>query len=137
MPVPELGEPAYVRPPLLAGARVAIVTTAALHEPSAPPPRGGDPSFRVVGDAGDLRLAHESPNFDRSGWVSDPNVVFPVDRLRELAAAGAIGAVSDAHLSFAGNQQPETLSTIVLDSGPAAAGLLREHEVDVVVLTPV
>jgi D-proline reductase (dithiol) PrdB len=137
MPVPELGEPAFLQPPRVAEARVAIVTTAALHEPGAPPPRGGDPSFRVVGDAADLCLAHESPNFDRSGWLYDPNVVFPVDRLRELAAAGSIGAVSDAHLSFAGNQQPETLSTIVLDSGPAAAALLREHEVDVVVLTPV
>jgi hypothetical protein len=31
----------------------------------------------------------------------------------------------------------ETLSTIKLDSGPAAAALLREDGVDVVLLTPV
>jgi D-proline reductase (dithiol) PrdB len=137
MPAPDLGEPAFVRAPALADACVALVTTASLHEPDAAPPHGGDPSFRAITDAADLRLAHESPNFDRSGWLHDPNVVFPVDRLRELAEAGVIGAASTRHLSFAGNQQPETLSTITLDSGPAAAALLREGGVDVVVLTPV
>jgi D-proline reductase (dithiol) PrdB len=137
MPVPDLGESAFVRPPTLSEARVSIVTTAALHAPGETPARGGDPSFRVITDGAGLRLGHESPNFDRSGWLYDTNVVFPLDRLHELADAGAIGAVAAAHLSFAGNQQPETLSTIVLDSGPAAAKLLRDEGVDVVVLTPV
>ena len=137
MPVPDLGEPAFVDPPALTEACVAIVTTAALHGPGEAPARGGDPSFRVITGGAELRLGHESPNFDRSGWLYDTNVVFPVDRLRELADAGVIGAVATRHLSFAGNQQPETLSTIALDSGPAAAKLLREHDVDVVVLTPV
>jgi D-proline reductase (dithiol) PrdB len=137
MPVPDLGEPAFVRPPALRDACVAIVTTAALHLPGEAPARGGDASFRVITDGAGLRLGHESPNFDRSGWLYDPNVVFPLDRLRELADSGVIGAVADVHLSGAGNQQPETLSTIVLDSGPAAAKLLREHGADVVLLTPV
>jgi len=137
MPVPDLGSPAFVRPPALAEACVGIVTTAAVHVAGEARPRGGDASFRVVTDAGELQLGHESPNFDRSGWLYDPNVVFPVDRLRELAEGGTIGAVASHHLSFAGNQQPETLRTIELDSGPAAAKLLREHGVDVVLLTPV
>lgn len=137
MPVPDLGEPVFVRPPALAEARVAIVTTAALYVPGEQPARGGDASFRVVEDGSELRLGHESPNFDRSGWLYDTNVVFPVDRLRELADAGTIGGVAPRHLSFAGNQQPETLMAIELDSGPAAAMLLREDEVDVALLTPV
>jgi D-proline reductase (dithiol) PrdB len=137
MPVPDLGEPAFVRPPVLVGARVAIVTTAALHVPGTVPARGGDASFRVIEGGAELRLGHESPNFDRSGWLYDTNVVFPLDRLRELADAGTIGGVAPRHLSFAGNQQPETLTAIGLDSGPAAATLLREDGVDVVLLTPV
>ena len=54
-----------------------------------------------------------------------------------MAADGAIGSVGPRHLSFAGNQEPGTLSTIVLDAGPAAAAMLREDGVDVALLTPV
>jgi D-proline reductase (dithiol) PrdB len=136
-PVPELGEAAFVRPLALGEARVAIVTTAALHPAGEEPARGGDPSFRVLATGAEPTLGHESPNFDRTGWLFDPNVIFPVDRLRELAATGAIGSVAPRHLAFAGNQQLETLATIGLDSGPAAATLLREDGVDVVLLTPV
>jgi D-proline reductase (dithiol) PrdB len=136
-PVPELGAAAFVRPPALAEARVAIVTTAALHCAGELPARGGDPSFRVLDSGSKVSLGHESPNFDRSGWLFDPNVVFPLDRLEELAEAGTIGSAAPRHLAFAGNQQLETLATIGLDSGPAAAALLREDGVDVVLLTPV
>jgi D-proline reductase (dithiol) PrdB len=62
--------------------------------------------------------------------------VFPIDRLRELADADRIGSVAPRHLSFMGAQH-ETLTTMRLDSGPAAAKLLRRDGVDVVVLTGV
>lgn len=136
MPPAELEPVATVAPPL-AEARVAIVTTAGLTTD------GGtrlwsltDGSFTVVpAGARDLRLSHFSPNFDRSGFAADLNVVFPVDRLDELAAAGTIGSVNHRHLSFMGAQFD--LSTILLDSGPAAAQVLLDDEVDVVLLTPV
>ena len=65
-------------------------------------------------------------------------MVFPLDRLHELAAEGVIGSVAPRHLAFVGNNHhDETLTTIRLDSGPAAAALLREDGVDVVLLTPV
>ncbi|MEZ5225190.1 MAG: glycine/sarcosine/betaine reductase selenoprotein B family protein [Acidimicrobiales bacterium] len=87
-------------------------------------------------DARDLVLGHWSPNFDRTGVAIDLNVVYPIDRLDELAAQGIIGAVAPRHASFAGNQ-PDDVSTIRLDSGPRAAGELAADGVDVVVLTPV
>jgi D-proline reductase (dithiol) PrdB len=136
-PAPELGPTMPVDPPPLAEARVAIVTTAALFSPGGAPVRGGDPGFTVLDDGADLRLGHESMNFDRSGWTIDPNVVFPRERLHEMANDGVIGSVARRHLSFAGNQQPSTLSAIAIDSGPAAAALLREDGVNVVVLTPI
>jgi D-proline reductase (dithiol) PrdB len=83
----------------------------------------------------DLQLGHWSPNFDVVGFAVDLNVVFPVDRLDELAAEGRIGAVAPRHLAFAGNQFD--LTGVRLDSGPAAAKLLRDDGVDAVVLTPV
>lgn len=136
-PAPELGPTPLVQPPPLSRARVAIVTTASLYSPGDDPVLGGDPGFRVIADGAEIRLGHQSPNFDRSGWLFDPNVIFPIDRLHELADEGVIGSVAPRHLSFAGNQQPATLSEITLDSGPAAAALLKEDGVDVVVLTPV
>jgi D-proline reductase (dithiol) PrdB len=67
--------------------------------------------------------------------MADLNVVFPIDRLEELADEGAIGRVSDVHLAFAGNLFD--LSGIRMDGGPAGAAFLKKNEVDVVLLTPV
>jgi D-proline reductase (dithiol) PrdB len=136
-PVPAFGETPFVQPPPVESARVAIVTTAALHAPGQSPIHGGDHSFRALQPGEQLVLGHGSPNFDRSGWLIDPNVIFPVERLGELAEAGRIGSVAPRHLAFAGNQPDETLATIGLDSGPAAARALREDGVDIVMLTPV
>ena len=81
----------------------------------------------------DLLMSHISVNYDRSGFVEDVNVVFPVDRLRELADEGAIGSVADHHYSFMGATDPAQMA------GPAAevAGHLKADRVDAVVLTPV
>jgi D-proline reductase (dithiol) PrdB len=120
----------------LSEATVAIVTTASLHHPDQPDFAGGDTSYRVLdGSRRDWQLGHWSPNFDASGFAADPNVVFPIDRLNELAADGCIGAVSSTHLAYAGNQFE--LSTVRLDSGPSGAVFLRDAGVDVVILTPV
>ncbi len=138
IPVPEFETPAFTTPPPLEDATVAIVTTAGLHRPDqdgwGP---SGDQSFRVL-DAGDrnLKLGHWSPNFDRAGLTADLNVAYPADRLDELAADGTIGAVGHHHLAFMGAQD-ETMATIRVDTGPAAARLLRDDGVDVVLLTPV
>ena len=137
LPCPTFEEPAFVQPKPLAEARVAVVTSAALHHPEDDAFEAADTSFRKL-DASrrDVQLGHWSPNFDRSGFAADLNVVWPIDRLNELAERGAIGSVANVHLAFAGNQD-ETMSSIRLDSGPAAAQILKDDEVDVVVLTPV
>ena len=94
-------------------------------------------SFRTFAkDERDVTIGHLSPNFDRSGFVADINVVYPIDRLKELAAEGVIKAVAPRHISFMGAQD-ETMTTIRMDSGPAAAKQLREDGVDVVLLTPI
>ena len=133
---PTFDPPAFTAPKPLAEAKVAIVTSASLHHED-------DDEFAVV-DAGyrvlqrnrrDIVCGHWSPNFDASGVSADLNVVFPIDRLEEMAAEGAIGGVSDVHLAFAGNQFD--LAAIRMDGGPAGAEFLLNHEVDVVLLTPV
>ncbi len=139
LPTPEFSDtPVTVAPPL-AEAKVAIVTTAGLR------PAGEielwqptDASFTVLpADARDLQLSHFSPNFDRSGFAADINVVYPVDRLQAMADAGEIGSVADRNLSFMGAQFDATFTTILLDTGPAAAQVLLDQGVDVVLLTPI
>ncbi len=139
VPHPEFESTPCATAPPLAEARVAIVTTAGLR------PAGDvtlwqptDGSFTVLdGAARDVQLSHFSPNFDRTGFAADINVVYPVDRLEEMAVAGEIGSVADRHISFMGAQFDATFSTILLDSGPAAAKVLLDDDVDVVLLTPV
>ena len=97
-----------------------------------------DGSFTVLpAEARDVQLSHFSPNFDRTGFAADLNTVYPIDRLHELTAGGEIGSVASRHLSFMGAQADATFSSILLDTGPAAARVLREDDVDVVLLTPV
>jgi len=137
LPVPEFETTAMATPPPLSQARVAIVTTAALHHVGDQDFTFDDTGFRVIEQGRtDLVLGHWSPNFDRAGFAADPNVVLPMHRLQELADAGTIGSVAPRHLSFAGNQE-DTVTRIRLDSGPAAGELLKGDGVDVVVLTPV
>src|SRR4051794_11610356 len=133
---PRFDETAFTTPPPLHQATVAIVTTASLHHPDQDDFAPGDTGFRVLdGSRRDVMLGHWSPNFDTVGFSYDMNVVFPLDRLDELAGDGTIGAVSTQHLSYAGNQFD--LAAVRHDSGPAGARLLRQHGVDVVLLTPV
>jgi D-proline reductase (dithiol) PrdB len=137
LPVPEYDSTPFVTPPSLRESTVAIVTTAAIHQRGDVGYTAGDTGFREIGRADrDLRLGHWSPNFDRTGFAADLDVVFPIDRLEELGAAGTIGAVAPRHFAFAGNQD-DSVTRVRLDSGPAAARLLRDDGVDVVLLTPV
>lgn len=137
LPMPEFATTAFNPARPVADATVAIVTTAAIHAVDDAAFTYDETSFRVLERAErSFKLGHWSPNFDRSGLTADLNVVYPIDRLEELATDGTIGAVAPRHLSFAGNQ-PDDVATVRLDSGPRAAQLLNDDGVDIVILTPV
>ena len=138
LPVPEFETTAFTRlGKPLSEARVAIVTSAAMHRPDDERFSEGDTGFRALdrSDRG-LVMGHWSPNFDHTGFQLDLNVVYPIDRLEELATDGVIGDVAPRHFAFAGNQ-PDTVAELRLDSGPACAAELAADAVDVVLLTPV
>ena len=120
----------------LALSRVAIVTTAGLYSPGQVPWKRGDMSFRVLNSQDhEVSLGHQSANFDRAGFLADLNVAYPIDRLEEMRNAGKIGSLGPRNISFMG-AQGDTLDTIRIDSGPAAAKLLRDDGVEVALLTP-
>jgi D-proline reductase (dithiol) PrdB len=120
----------------LAHRRIAIISTAGLQLRSDRSFSHGDGDYRVIpgsAKAAEIVMSHVSVNFDRTGFQQDINVVFPIDRLKELAAAGEIGSVADFHYSFMGAMAPEAAA------GPSRmlAKLLRADEVDAVLLCPV
>ncbi len=126
----------------LSECRVALVSSAGFVTPEQKPfdeaKRGGDPSFREIPsdvDVGVLQDTHRSQSFDHSGMQRDPNLAFPVDRLRELERAGRIGEINRRHLSFMGSLT--ATGVFVCDTAPAAARLLVEDRVDVALLVPV
>jgi D-proline reductase (dithiol) PrdB len=122
---------------VLARARVAIVTTAGLRSDGVATWSDGQGFVVLDGADRNLTLAHTSPNFDRTGVAIDLNVVYPVDRLAELVELGTIASVAARHIAFMGAQPDHNLTTLRLDTGPAAAKLLLDDGVDVVLLTPV
>ena len=133
---PTFDAPAFTRPKPLSQAKVALVTSASLHHQDDADFAPTDAGYRVLHrHRRDIVVGHWSPNFDATGVSADLNVVFPIDRLEELAAEGAIGSVSDIHLAFAGNQFD--LAAIRMDGGPAGAKRLADEGVDVALLTPV
>lgn len=126
----------------LADARVAIVTTAALHTPDQPPfdtsIRGGDWSYRVLDanvDLTSLKIAHRSDAFDIRGLEADKNLALPLDRLQTLAREGVIGEVAPRHFSFMGSIAAP--GRLIVQTAPEVARALLDDAVDAVILTPV
>lgn len=136
-PVAEYDSSPDAGPVTLASARVALVTSAGLHGRGDEPFVREDPGFRVISSevaARDIVQSHTSIGFDRTAMQRDINVVFPIDRLRELEAEGVIGERAPRFLSFMGAQHdPEP--ALASSAAGAAEELLRDR-VDVVLLTP-
>ena len=78
-------------------------------------------------------MSHISTNFDRTCFQQDWNVVFPLDRLRELAQSNVIGSLADYHYSFMGAADPWRMEP----SARQLAPLLKGDNVDLVMLVPV
>ncbi|MGE0059007.1 MAG: glycine/sarcosine/betaine reductase selenoprotein B family protein [Dehalococcoidia bacterium] len=136
LPVQENETAPWTPVPDLTQARVAIVTTAGLHRRSDARFVGGSAEYRLLPgdvDPADIVMSHVSINFDRSGFQQDVNVVFPVELLRSLAAAGEIGSVAQWHYSFMGATDPSRME----ETGRQVATLLKEDGVTAAILVPV
>ena len=127
----------FVTGPPLAERRVAIVTSAGLHRRDDRNFSLRDLSYRVIpGDiaTADLVMTQSSVNYDRTGFQQDVNVVFPIDRLRELENAEEIGEVADYHYAING---AGWLPHEIEPTARELAGLLKEDGVNAVLLVPV
>lgn len=135
---PHFASRPWVTGGVLSRRRVAIVTTSGMHRRTDRPFSlipGTD--YRVIPgetSADELVMSHVSVNFDRTGFREDVNVVFPIDRLKELARDGVIDSVADFHYSFMGAAWPPTRFE---PKAHELAALLEKDQVDAVLLCPV
>src|SRR6266852_1639216 len=133
---PNFATEPWVTGPTLSQRRVAIVSSAGLVVRGEDPFRGRDPDYRAIPASTkpeQLLISHISINFDRTGFQEDWNIVFPLDRLNELAADGVIGSVAQTHYSFMGATDPVQMEPYA----GALAGRLKQDAVDGVILSPV
>jgi D-proline reductase (dithiol) PrdB len=126
----------------LRDSRAAVVSSAGLVQPGQEPfdnsIRGGDCSFREIPSDTDVSAlidSHRSDLFDHSGLRQDPNLAFPLDRLRERVRSGRIGSLNQRHLSFMGSITAP--GRLVKKTVPLAVGNLLEDDVDIALLVPV
>ena len=114
---------------------VALVTTAGVHlREQAPFNPEGEKEFRVIpGDVDTAELMISHPYYDHADADRDVNCVFPVDRLRDLAADGTIAGVSNINVGFMGTSP--RLREVYEETAPAIADRVERSKADAVVLT--
>ena len=126
----------WVTGPALARRRLAMVSTAGLaHRDDRPFPAGAA-DFRAIPsdtDPSDILMSHVSVNYDRTGYQQDINVAFPIDRLAEMTAAGAIGSIGPTHYSVMGATDPLAMA----DAAREMADQMKRDAVDTALLVPV
>jgi D-proline reductase (dithiol) PrdB len=121
-------------------ARMTIVSTGGLYTPEQEPfaiedGDDVDESYRAIPadiDVSTLGIAHE--HYDHQFAEEDRNVVFPLDRFRELAADGEVGELSPRAFSITGYiPAPNKL----FETAEQIANLMLDDDVDAAFLTPV
>jgi D-proline reductase (dithiol) PrdB len=133
--IPDIeGEP-WTAAPTAGDRRVALVSTAGLKLISDKGFAADAADYRVLpaDKVDEIVMDHVSTSHDRTGFVQDVNIAFPLDRLNELAGDGVIGSVADFHYSFMGATDPKLMEP----QARQLAGIMKAEGVNTVVLAPV
>ena len=116
----------------LADARVALITTGGVYMRDAQDSFiDDDPSFRVIRSdtpASDLGIFHE--HYDKSNAEKDINIIFPIERLREMDVEGAIGSIGADSFGFMGYIIGDNIPRLMEETAPELARMLRADNVD-------
>ncbi len=136
IPCPDFATAPFVSGPKLSERKVAIVSSAALIRRGDKPFAFGSGEYRAVPAAwptNEILVSHVSINFDRAGFQRDLNVIYPIDRLRELAAEGVIGGITETHYTVMGSTDPAAMAA----SAEGIAAALLAEGCNAVLLAPV
>jgi len=113
--------------------RVALVSTSGAYVEGTEPFTDNDLSFRLIATDTDTKKIHFVPgHFDSSKGALDANIMFPLDRIREMLAAGEIRKITDYHISMGLTTELRKLKEKV--SWDIAEAVMKMRP-DVVVLT--
>jgi len=100
--------------------------------------RIGDTGIREISydaDVATLRETHRSNAFDHTGIRLDPNLAFPIDRLREMADAGFVGSLNHRYFSLMGSVTAP--AQLIQNTIPQVVPKMVKDQVDIALLIPV
>ena len=118
---------------------IAIVSTAGAHLVDQVPFNiEGDASYRVIPDTvttDQFTVTHGAPieHYNTEEPKKDINVIFPLDRLKELVSEGYIKAINNKHISMMGYAM--RLKQILDETVPQIAKEITKSKADAVLLT--
>lgn len=125
----------------LAACRAALITTGGVHLRHDAPfdmrDPHGDPTFREIPTGAapaDLRITHDY--YDHRDADRDVNIVFPLERFRELVERQALAGLTARHWSFMGHVDGPLVRTLETVSIPALLARLHDDRPDFVLLVP-
>jgi len=121
--------------------RLVLVTTGGIHAIDQKPfdmsDKKGDPSYRELpSDIGVEQLTITHDYYNHADALADPNLVLPIEPLRQLLHQGMIGSIGPRFFSFMGHIMGEHLKTLTDTTAPEVAAALIADEVDAAFLTP-
>jgi D-proline reductase (dithiol) PrdB len=131
---------ATLRKPL-SQSKLALLSTAGLYLPGEQQPFDatnieGDWTFRELPqdvDTSRLEIAHT--HYNHASAKQDINAVFPLQRLKEMAADGVIGSLAPS--AFVTSGYCTRLDKIVTETAPRIVERLKQERVDAVLHIPV
>jgi len=113
--------------------RIALVSTSGAYVEGMQPFTDNDLTFRLIPNDTDTKKIRFVPgHFDTAPGGEDANIMFPLDRLRELLSSGEIGKLADEHISMGLTTELRKLKEVV--SWQIAETLMKMRP-DVVLLT--
>ena len=121
--------------------QICLITSGGLHLNTDLPfdmsDPNGDPTFRTIpleSDPNKWQITHSY--YDHADAEKDWNLIFPLERLRELRNFGKIGALSTNHYSLMGHITGPHLPTLLHQTAKELADRLRDEHTDLALLVP-
>ena len=94
--------------------RIALVSTSGAYVEGMQPFGENDLSYRLIpADTDTKNLRFVPGHFDTSKGAEDSNIMFPLDRLRELVMAGEIGSLTENQISMGLTTELRKLKEVV------------------------
>jgi len=113
--------------------RIALVSTSGAYVEGMQPFTDNDLTYRLIPADTDTRKIRFVPgHFDTSKGAEDPNIMFPLDRLRELVANSEIRTLTEHYISMGLTTELRKLKEVV---SWEIAEVVMKMRPDIVVLT--